>query len=492
MSEDDDSGLSGSHTASDEFLNPLHSISSTGLHPQDILQQSGNVSTFYLGTDAPAASNNNISAPVFAQLNAQSSAEGQPERADPDPTFDEAFRTDLLETAPSADVYTPPFSLGLALSRKSSPFREPRFPISDAQALALLRSYLTESATWCETTDTNKHFSAVCAHDMLESNIFKGSALALASRQLSMTGVLVEEIALQLYQYTIQLLIQQDPDQADAAILASCTLLCVYEMMASDVVDWRRHLKGCAGLFSSKGWNGSSEGLMKACFWAFARIDLWAAFLLEKRTLIPTNCWVSDESLERAAAIDCPDDYCNLSILLFARVVNCLSRDDSESTTSESRREAQQLWARFQEWWKFRPKRVRALYRTGPTNSNPFPTIVFTYTSSICGNTFYHAGSLLLLEKLCIDPGSDSSDEMIDPIWHAMELCGISVSNVDHLDFGLNMRLLGDDEDDHADDTARYAAEQIVLLKHLIRIQRETGWKTEGRAEDLRKIWGLQ
>lgn len=43
-------------------------------------------------------------------------------------------------------------------------------------------------------------------------------------------------------------------------------------MMASRVEEWRRHLKGCAGFLRAQKWNGSSEGIVKASFWAFARI----------------------------------------------------------------------------------------------------------------------------------------------------------------------------------------------------------------------------
>ena len=37
-----------------------------------------------------------------------------------------------------------------------------------------------------------------------------------------------------------------------------------------------------------------------------------------------------------------------------------------------------------------------------------------------------------------------------------------------------------------------YSAQKIALLQHLIRIQRETGWTTEGRAKQLRRLWGLE
>jgi hypothetical protein len=180
---------------------------------------------------------------IEGRMPVESSAHEIGMSVDLDHIFDDGFGNSLWDSVMSTGPFTPPFSLGLGLSRKATPAPELDFPIDESQTLTLLRSFLTESATWCETTDTSKQFSVVCAHDMLDHKIFKASALALACRQLSITGYSVEDVALQLYQYTIQLLIQQSPDHADAFILAACTLLCVYEMMASEVLDWRRHLK---------------------------------------------------------------------------------------------------------------------------------------------------------------------------------------------------------------------------------------------------------
>ena len=36
-----------------------------------------------------------------------------------------------------------------------------------------------------------------------------------------------------------------------------------------------------------------------------------------------------------------------------------------------------------------------------------------------------------------------------------------------------------------------HPAEKIALLRHLARIERVTGWKTSGRAAELRKLWGI-
>lgn len=158
--------------------------------------------------------------------------------------------------------------------------------------------------------------------------------------------------------------------------------------------------KGCAGLFSSKGWNGSSFGLVKPCFWAFARMgefppdgypselnstkshsDLWAAFLLGRKTLLPTASWVNDDNLEAAAAQSCPDDYCNLCALTFARLVDRLVCD-GPAFASLPEHSPQQLWDEFQQWWRLRPKRVKPLVKSSATICSAFPTIVFIESSS--------------------------------------------------------------------------------------------------------------
>ncbi len=78
---------------------------------------------------------------------------------------------------------------------------------------------------------------------MMDSKPFVAAAMSLASRQLDALRGCPRHITLELYQYTIRLLLGHDPADADSSILATCTILCVYEMMASSVSEWRRHLK---------------------------------------------------------------------------------------------------------------------------------------------------------------------------------------------------------------------------------------------------------
>lgn len=133
--------------------------------------------------------------------------------------------------------------MGLAISRGASPEPDPKLPVSERIKVNLVSAYIRGTATWCETTDSDMHFSTKSVHDMVASKPFLAAAMSLASRQLDNIQGRRRSVTLELYQYTIRLLLGQNPVDADSSILATCTLLCVYEMMASSVAEWRRHLK---------------------------------------------------------------------------------------------------------------------------------------------------------------------------------------------------------------------------------------------------------
>ncbi|KAH7477521.1 hypothetical protein FOMA001_g9107 [Fusarium oxysporum f. sp. matthiolae] len=384
--------------------------------------------------------------------------------------------TPLIPAHWMADLPFAPFSLGQAISRGVSPQPEPRFPVSQSIKVHLMSAYIRETATWCETTDSEMHFSAKSIHQMMDSKPFVAAAMSLASRQLDVIQGCTRHITLELYQYAIRLLLGHDPAEADPCILATCTILCVYEMMASSVSEWRRHLK---------------------------------------TTLIPTDSWVDQDSLFLVAEKGDPDDYCNLAILIFAKIINVLNSEDSAGVTSITgpKAKVQALWEELQRWRCWRPQSVKPLLRVGESDKGPFPTIVFALYASL------------------------------SPVWHARELGGISTSNPSHANWVNHLQPLyiagrafagsskqplaiqpghgscwsrhlrqidhGSTESERFEantysvvDTAEgwnsptesedFAAEKIALLKHLAKIERETGWKTTERAKDLRILWDLE
>lgn len=83
--------------------------------------------------------------------------------------------------------------------------------------------------------------------------------------------------SLELYQEAIRLLAPLLLDR-DLIIIPICVILCCLEMMSASAQDWRRHLEGCAALFSNFGIHGFSGGLLQAVFWCYARMGM--CFLL--------------------------------------------------------------------------------------------------------------------------------------------------------------------------------------------------------------------
>ncbi|KAH0445053.1 alkaline phosphatase family protein [Colletotrichum camelliae] len=406
--------------------------------------------------------------------------------------------------------FTAPFSLGQAIFSDAAPLPDLDLPVSKTEQAHLMMAYLRDTGTWCETTDSEKHFTVKSIHSMMESRAFVAAALALSSRQVDTLRGRQRQTALELYQYTIRLLIYQDPSEADTSILATCTLLCVYEMMASSVSEWRRHLNGCAGLLKSRNWKGCSKGIIKSCFWAFARIDIWAAFIIGQTTLLSTTCWVENDSIpavSAAAAVSGDiDDYCNLAILIFAKIINLIAHNPPSPRISAAHRVTmtEDLWKDLSIWWRLRPRDVCPLLREEPRRSgSPFPTVVFTTSA---------ASSILLLETGLVSSAS-TDKELSDPIWHARELGGLSISNDSHANWVNHLQPLfiagralanasrwggrqleaqpADTYDDCFGNGEEYALEKLALLKQLARIEKETGWKTSDRSAELRRLWGF-
>ena len=141
------------------------------------------------------------------------------------------------------DICIPPFSLGEAISKDVPLPPEPTPPVSSAEKSRLISSYMRETGTWCETTDSEMQFTMRSIHCMMNSTAFAGAAMSLASRQLDHIQGQERPVTLELYQYTVQLLLRQNSIKVEESLLATCTLLCVYEMMASEVSECRRHLQ---------------------------------------------------------------------------------------------------------------------------------------------------------------------------------------------------------------------------------------------------------
>ncbi|OAL47019.1 hypothetical protein IQ07DRAFT_546297 [Pyrenochaeta sp. DS3sAY3a] len=377
-------------------------------------------------------------------------------------------------------------------------YHDLELPVPKAEQIRLIHAYLKETGIWCEATDSGKHFTVTYIHPLMNNKPFAAAAMALASRQLDAVRQSPRESTLDLYQYAVQSLLHYEPSQCGEATLACCVLLSVYEMITHEVgaAEWRRHLKGCVFNLMNKGWSGSSPALVGAAFWAFARIDVWTSYVLAEKTLVSPESWVDDDSPTSITTTRNIDDYCNLATLLLAKIVNLVGGSSPIVEYSSVSAEIYALWLGLQQWYSHRPRQIGPLMRTDSDGTSVFPTILLTGDSSICGHTMYHAGCMLLLRTGQIShKSSNIPAEIYNPIWHAKELCGMSIMNVSHAGWinqvfplyiaGLIFGTAG------SEDGEEYAIEKFALLKHLARIERETGWPTSRKATELRKCWGL-
>jgi hypothetical protein len=114
--------------------------------------------------------------------------------------------------------------------------------------------------------DINRHFELVLPIMAKSHPHLRYSLLALSAAQMERKAQDSDNsCSLALYQHAIHLL---SPllQQRTTAVLASCVVLCVLEMMSCSPKAWRRHLDGCAALIQALGVSGGCGGLEQALF----------------------------------------------------------------------------------------------------------------------------------------------------------------------------------------------------------------------------------
>lgn len=219
---------------------------------------------------------------------------------------------------------------------------------------------------------------------------------------------------------------------------------------------------------------------------------MWAAYLLGESTLISPERWADDIDPASIAATGTTDDYCNLPTLILAKIVNLIAGGLQSPATTD----INALWSNLQAWRDHRPRQALPLLRTNGRST--FPDVLHASDSSVCGSTFYHTGCLLLLRTGQVHRDSVGVEtETYDQLWHANELCGVSIINTSHASwvnqvYPLYIAGQAFGPVNGEEDNEEHAAKKIALLKHLAKIERETGWPTASKAADLRRLWELE
>lgn len=150
--------------------------------------------------------------------------------------------------------------------------------------------------------------------------------------------------------------------------------------MTVTYLDWRRHVQGCASIYSHNGWNGSTGGLISGCFWDYARIDIWAAFCASTRTILPPETYFDNPEVIIGLTDINEDLHAQIAIWLTARVVNLVSDDlpISQSADFHPLKKAMENWENM----AGESARPVVLREANAETDHPFPRILFSTHSS--------------------------------------------------------------------------------------------------------------
>ena len=368
-------------------------------------------------------------------------------------------------------------------------------PVLDQhEEMHLWRNWFDEIAPWLDKFDVERHFQHIIPTMAASHEHLRYSILALSARQIELKAkTRPADRSLALYQQAIHLLLPHLPTRS-TAVIASCVILCVLEMLSCSPKAWRRHLDGCASLMEAVGINGFVGGVEEALFWCFARMDVCGGLISSVKTLIPASHWVGkstlDSDVELFRSRNHFDNWANYSVYLVAQVLDLLAPGPAAPLDLPNRADPVfrarwlKLWRHITDWHELRPAPLHSIMTIPSSDESPFPTILFSNPAAISGNQLYHTASILMLQN---QPHGLrlTSPKPRSILWHARQICGISISNDHHGAWTNGVQPLW-----IAGRCMSHHAEHKAILKLLEKIERESGWGTRWRAEDLKEFWG--
>lgn len=373
--------------------------------------------------------------------------------------------------------------------------------MQDPGTMALLCNYIMEVAPWLDMFDHDSHFGSVIPHLAHSSPALMYAILAISSRQAERRGTDLssESTTLELYQKAIHNLLPSF-ERLEVSTVAACVILCVLEMMSSSPSSWRKHLEGCAALFSAAGITGfTPDSICRSLFWCFARMDLSCSIIEEEPPIISCENWLAPQSSGMAVTNDAAhglftgtsapqppkaaphEMYANYAVFLGARVSELLQHESPRDPVYT--KEWNDLWSELMAWETNRPAELLPLAIVEHTT--PFPTILYTNGPAISGNQMFHTSAIRML--LARPKASIISKLSKSVLWHARQICGISQTNDHHgcLNNALQPLWIAGRQMSHH-------TEHKAILDMLERIENTTGWAMRWRGEDLKEFWGIQ
>lgn len=357
--------------------------------------------------------------------------------------------------------------------------------VTDFDKLKLYKIYIQEIAPWLDVFDNNTKQFGITIPNMAKSHMgLLNSMLALASRYLEKIDKdYSPKKTVSLYHDTLRSLIPTVNKTLNTSTIASCVILCVFEMMFASPKKWRYHLEGCGAIFKMHNINGfSDEPLERGLFWCYARMDVHSTSVGEQTTIIPSenwlpyNCNIYDLKQLFNKFGNKDDMYANYMVYLCSRVLNLIS-----NAKENYDKEWNFLWMEINDWFKDRPLSYEPILTF---NDTPFPGVLYANGAPIAANQMYHMAIILLSQNKPRLHKIIYLDHVKPPIWHAKQICGISIHNENHGCWNCALQSLW-----IAGQLLSSDQEHDIILSLLNKIEKATGWQMKYRVRDLQKHW---
>jgi hypothetical protein len=397
-------------------------------------------------------------------------------------------------TTPHIEVDSAPGGVVLEETEVTPPindFQSSQTPLlSQHEECSLWKNYFDEIAPWLDKFDRDRHFQQIIPTMSRDNDHLRYSMLALSARQLELKHTLPTNRSLALYQEAIHLLLPHLPTRG-TAVIATCVILCVLEMLSCSPKAWQRHLDGCASLMEAVGINGFVGGTEQALFWCFARMDICGGLISSVKTLIPISHWASktlsiENDVELFKSASTFEHWANYAVYLTAQVLDLLAPSSSDPARDEAKFRTKwlKLWKYITEWYQERPAPLHPIMTIPSSDTSPFPTILYSNPAAMSGNQLHHTASILMLQN---QPSTVRLGHAAKPrsiLWHARQVCGITASNEHHGAWTNSVQPLW-----IAGRCMSHPSEHKAILEMLDRIERESGWRTNWRVDDLKEFY---
>ena len=352
--------------------------------------------------------------------------------------------------------------------------------------LELWRNYIENIAPWLDVCGSKRHFQHNIPLLAKNADHLHYAILALSARHLELkASSAVDSESSGLYQDTVNLILSE-LDTMDTGVLAACVLLCVYETL--DGAPTTLSAPSVAKLMQAARLNAKATGIQQALFWSFANLTVCNDSSV---TLSPKAFCLSGSlhaSVNYIRSLTLGEGYAKYAIFL-SSIVNQSFPNTSETRGSNNSSTAKARWLTLhdllEDWHNCRVEEMVPLMSYPSIlddHHHPFPMVLYGCNSACLGNLLYHTASITLLDNRPNTIELPKSNKSM--IWHARQICGIVSEHHDAAVRVNAMRPLST-----AGKVVRSQEEKKAVLTLFKDIERQTGWDTSSKVEELEMYW---